>query len=154
VVDCVSDVATIADALDIQRFAVCGGSGGGPHALAVAARLPERVSRVACVVGGAPYDAEDLDWFDGMDPVNVREFGWALTGEGVLAPELQRQAQESLDRVDEDPTALLADVELSESDRTVLSGRPRKYSADLWRKSLTDDESGGRWQGRVLTGWF
>lgn len=121
VADCVSDVATIADELGIERFAVSGGSGGGPHALAIAARLPERVTRVACVVGGAPYDAEDLDWFAGMDPVNVREFGWALAGEAVLAPELQRNARESLDRVDEDPTALLADVELSESDRTVLS---------------------------------
>jgi len=49
------------------------------------------------VVGGAPYDADDLDWFAGMDPVNVTEFGWALAGEGTLAPEPQRQAQESLD---------------------------------------------------------
>jgi pimeloyl-ACP methyl ester carboxylesterase len=121
VVECVSDVAAIADELDIERFAVSGGSGGGPHALAVAARLPERVTRVACVVGFAPYDAEDLDWFAGMDPVNVKEFGRALAGEAMLAPELQRQARESLARVDEDPTALLADVELSESDRAVLS---------------------------------
>ncbi len=67
------------------------------------------------------YDAEDLDWFAGMDPVNVKEFGWALAGEAILAFELQRQAQESLDRVDEDPTALLADIELSKSDREVLS---------------------------------
>ena len=121
VVDCVSDVAAIADELEIERFAVSGGSGGGPHALAVAARLPERVTRVACVVGGAPYDAEDLDWFAGMDPVNVQEFGWALAGEAILAAELQRQAQEAVARVDEDPTALLADVQLSESDRAVLS---------------------------------
>ncbi|MFL5859757.1 MAG: alpha/beta fold hydrolase [Solirubrobacteraceae bacterium] len=120
VVDCVSDVAAIADALDIERFAVSGGSGGGPHALAVAARLSERVTRVACVVGGAPYDADDLDWFDGMDRVNVQEFGWAVAGEGVLASELERQAQASLNRVDEDPTALVADVALSDSDRAVL----------------------------------
>ncbi len=94
------------------------------------ARLPERVTRVACVVGGAPYDAEDLDWFEGMESVNVKELGWALAGEGTLAPELQRQAQECLDQVDEDPTALLADVELSESDRAVLDDpgvRPRRH---------------------------
>src|SRR5947207_1233274 len=59
VVDCVGDVAAIADDLGIERFVVRGGSGGGPHALAVAARLPDRVTRVACVVGVAPYDAED-----------------------------------------------------------------------------------------------
>jgi len=120
IVDCVADVAAIADELEIGRFAVRGGSGGGPHALAVGARLPERVSRVGCDVGGAPYDAADLDWFAGMDPSNVRELGWALAGEDTLASELQREAKDVLDRVDDDPTALLSDVDLSPSDRVVL----------------------------------
>lgn len=121
VVDCVGDVAAIADELGVDRFAVTGGSGGGPHALAVAARLPQRVTRVACVVGGAPYDADDLDWFAGMDPVNVREFGWALAGEALLAGELEREAQKWLAKVDDDPTTVFDDVELSESDRAVLN---------------------------------
>lgn len=119
-VDCVGDLAAIADELGVDRFAVTGGSGGGPHALAVAARLPERVTRVACVVGGAPYDAEDLDWYAGMDPVNVREFGWAVAGEDTLAAELEREAQEWLAKVDHGPAAVLGDVDLSESDRAVL----------------------------------
>jgi pimeloyl-ACP methyl ester carboxylesterase len=71
--DCVSDVEAIADELGLGRFAVMGGSGGGPHALAVGARLPARVTRVLCNVGVAPYDAEGLDWAAGMDPGNVRE---------------------------------------------------------------------------------
>src|SRR5450631_4216461 len=54
VVDCVHDVAAIADALGIERFAVTGGSGGGPHSLAVAARLGSRVTRARSVVGVAP----------------------------------------------------------------------------------------------------
>jgi pimeloyl-ACP methyl ester carboxylesterase len=120
VVDCVGDVAAIADELGIDRFAVSGGSGGGPHALAVSARLPERVTRVACVVGGAPYDAEGLDWFAGMDPINVREFGWALAGEDTLAGELERKAQEWLAKAEHGPTAVFEDVDLSESDRVVL----------------------------------
>ena len=52
VVDSVADVSAIADSLGIERFAVSGGSWGGPHSLAVAARLPERVTRAACSSGG------------------------------------------------------------------------------------------------------
>ncbi|MGH3084535.1 MAG: alpha/beta fold hydrolase [Gaiellaceae bacterium] len=58
----------MADALGIERFALMGGSGGGPRALAVAARLPDRVTRAASSVSPAPYDIPDFDWSDGMDP--------------------------------------------------------------------------------------
>ena len=51
VVDCVADIEAIVDALGVSRFAVTGRSGGGPHALAVAARLPDRVAVAECVVG-------------------------------------------------------------------------------------------------------
>src|SRR3954463_8733880 len=98
VVDCVSDIAAIADALGIERFTVRGGSGGGPHALAVGARLPERVTRVGCDVGVAPFDAPDFDWFEGMDPINVREARWAMEGEERLAAELQREMERALAR--------------------------------------------------------
>src|SRR5215831_9800094 len=52
IVDDVDDVRLIADELDVERFGVIGGSGGGPHALACAARLPDRVVRAVCAVGG------------------------------------------------------------------------------------------------------
>lgn len=62
-----ADHATaVADALGIDRFAVMGHSGGSPHALACGALLPERVLGVISVASLAPYDAEGLDWFDGM----------------------------------------------------------------------------------------
>jgi pimeloyl-ACP methyl ester carboxylesterase len=121
VVDCVPDVAAIADALGLERFAVAGGSGGGPHALAVGARLPDRVTRVLCNVGGAPFDAPDLDWFAGMDPINVREFGFALDGEETLARELVRESEDLLAQLaDGDPTAIMSDVELAPADRDAL----------------------------------
>ncbi|HEX5849276.1 MAG TPA: alpha/beta fold hydrolase, partial [Rubrobacter sp.] len=50
-----ADVSDVADALGITRFAVMGHSGGGPHALACAALLPERVLGVVSVSGLAPY---------------------------------------------------------------------------------------------------
>jgi pimeloyl-ACP methyl ester carboxylesterase len=45
-----------AGALDVDRFGVIGWSAGGPHALALAAVAPERVSRVAIVGSMPPVD--------------------------------------------------------------------------------------------------
>jgi pimeloyl-ACP methyl ester carboxylesterase len=121
IVDCVEDVRAIADALGLDRFHVTGGSGGGPHALAVAARLGDRVVGAECAVCPAPYDAEDLDWFGGMDQVNIDEFGWALAGEETLHRELTREASDMLARMDTDPAQSLGEVELESADRAVLA---------------------------------
>jgi pimeloyl-ACP methyl ester carboxylesterase len=121
VADCVGDVAAIADALGLERFAVSGTSGGGPHALAVAALLGERVTRAACVVGVAPYQALGEDWFVGMDPENVTEFGWALEGEDRLTIELERLDVRRRQRVSGDPAKMFAEFDLPPSDRAVLA---------------------------------
>jgi pimeloyl-ACP methyl ester carboxylesterase len=55
VVSAAADVAAVADALGIDLFAVMGHSGGGPHALACAALLPERVLGVVSVAALAPF---------------------------------------------------------------------------------------------------
>ena len=60
-----ADIADIADALGILRYAVLGYSGGGPHALACAAADP-RVVATATFASLAPRDAVGLDWYDGM----------------------------------------------------------------------------------------
>jgi pimeloyl-ACP methyl ester carboxylesterase len=61
------DVARIADEVGLDRFAVLGHSGGGPHALACGALLPDRVLAVVSISGLAPYGAANLDWFAGMN---------------------------------------------------------------------------------------
>src|SRR5208283_3158948 len=71
VADCASDVRAIAGALGIDRMAVWGYSGGGPHALACAALLPDLVSAVATFASLAPYDAPGLDYFTGMGQDNI-----------------------------------------------------------------------------------
>ena len=109
VADCVADVAAIADRLEIKRFAVAGGSVGGPHCLAVAAGLPERGTRASCAVGLDPFDAPDVDWFAGMDPMNVREITSALEGEDVLTRDLEREAADMLAQVRSDPSTFLSD---------------------------------------------
>lgn len=75
-----SDVEKIADALEIERFAVFGHSGGGPHAFACAALLPDRVSAMVGVASMAPYDAGGLDWFAGMGAAGVGSLKAALAG--------------------------------------------------------------------------
>jgi pimeloyl-ACP methyl ester carboxylesterase len=60
-----TDVAQLAEALDVGRFATMGASGGGPHALACAALLPGRVTGVACLGSPAPF-SDDFDWAAGM----------------------------------------------------------------------------------------
>ena len=68
-----ADVAAVVDALGIDRFAVMGHSGGGPHALSCAALLPDRVLAAVSASGSAPYGATGLDWFAGMaDPAALR----------------------------------------------------------------------------------
>jgi pimeloyl-ACP methyl ester carboxylesterase len=74
VADAVGDIEAIADRLKLDKFGVLGRSGGGPHALACAALLADRVERVACLVGLAPSDAEGLDWYSGMTKSNTWEF--------------------------------------------------------------------------------
>ena len=92
VADCIDDVAEIADALGLGRFCVWGVSGGGPHALACAALLPDRVAAAASLAAVAPYEADGLDWLEGMGEDNLEEFGLTVEGRESLEPYLQRQA--------------------------------------------------------------
>lgn len=143
VVDCVRDVVAIADQLGLERFSVSGASGGGPHSLAVAARLGDRVVRARCQVGVMPYGLPDIDFFDGMDPLNVREFGWALAGEDALVPEIEKELKEMGERVAQDPSKLLGDDwGLDDADRAVLA---RPDFAAMLQESTADLVRGGSW---------
>jgi pimeloyl-ACP methyl ester carboxylesterase len=141
IVDCVNDVAAIADDLGIARFGVTGGSGGGPHVLAVAARLGDRVIRAQCHVGLAPFGVGDLEFFEGMDPENVKELGWALEGEDRLVVECAREAEDYQLRLAEDPGSILETYNLPESDLAVLRDTrdheiTRQSSAEMFRNGL------------------
>jgi pimeloyl-ACP methyl ester carboxylesterase len=65
VADAAADVELLADAQGWDRFAITGFSGGGPHALAAAASLPDRVIRCSTVAAIAPPATaafDSLDW--------------------------------------------------------------------------------------------
>jgi pimeloyl-ACP methyl ester carboxylesterase len=121
VADVVEDVAAIADAYGVEKFAVVGRSGGGPHALACAALLPRRTTRAAVLVGLAPHGAEGLDWFDGMAQSNVIDFTAAAAGHDPLSARLTPAAES----IRADPASLITrlQAELPDSDRRVVTDR-------------------------------
>lgn len=147
VVDEVDDVRLIADELGFDRFGVTGGSGGGPHVLACAARLPDRVVRAICAVGITPFGPPGLDrdaWFAGMDAENIREFGVALEGEEALIPDLVQTQAKVEARVAVDPSSALDDFELSDADRKALK---RPELMQIMRESSIE------WAANGVYGW-
>ncbi|MFI0543052.1 alpha/beta fold hydrolase [Streptomyces sp. WSLK1-3] len=113
------DVRLIADALGIGRFGVVGRSGGAPHALACAALIPERTARTGALVGLAPPDAADLDWFDGMTEANVHAYVNAAAGRHRLTAALGLRSL----TIRADPAAIVAEMRsgLPESDRRIVA---------------------------------
>ena len=113
------DVLAIADAYGLEKFAVVGRSGGGPHALACAALLPERITRAAVLVGLAPHGADGLDWFDGMAHSNVLEFTAAANGYEDIVAHTKAVAE----AVRANPASLIArlQAELPDPDRRVVA---------------------------------
>jgi pimeloyl-ACP methyl ester carboxylesterase len=110
------DVAAVADELGLDRFAVMGASGGGPHALACAALLPDRVTGVVSLAGLAPFDAEGLDWFAGM----------ASDGAALRAATRGRAARELYEETAEfDPASFV------ERDYDALAGTWSSLSDDV-----------------------
>lgn len=78
VADAAADVAAILDHLGAVRCCTIGGSGGGPHALATAALLPDRVLAVATLASAGPHGEPDLEFTEGMGKENVEEFAMAV----------------------------------------------------------------------------
>lgn len=66
-----ADVAALATALHIERFALVGISGGGAFAAACAYAMPDRLTRVALVSSVAPITIPGA--FDGMAPLSRLE---------------------------------------------------------------------------------
>lgn len=115
--DVVQDVLAVTEALGVHRFAVSGTSGGGPHALAVAALAPGRVVRCRVTSSLAPIGVPGF--FDGMDPHNAEE--WELVLAGSALPEVTRRVDLMRARVQEDPSSIFADLALPASDQKAMA---------------------------------
>jgi pimeloyl-ACP methyl ester carboxylesterase len=119
------DVRQVADRLGLDRFAVFGHSGGGPHALACGALLPDRVRAVVSISAPAPYGADGLDWFAGMrEPGSLRA--------AVAGPEAK-------ERYEADPPA--GEVPFTPADWAALAG-PWSWFGTVVSAALAEGRDG------------
>jgi len=155
VADAACDVQAIADDLKLEAFGVVGRSGGAPHALACAARLAARVVGVVVLVGLAPSDAEHLDWYEGMSPVNEAEHKSTDVSLSALAEShepvhmgtlaVSVGLAERAEQIRKDPQSLLHDLRegLSTADfRVVDDISIRGQLADTYAEALRDGPEG------------
>jgi pimeloyl-ACP methyl ester carboxylesterase len=136
-------VEALADHLGHAQFVTMGWSGGGPHAIATAALLPQRCAGAMSLAGVAPYGEPDLDFLAGMGEDNIAEFGAALEGDSSLEAFLSGAAgamrDVTADQVIDAMRSLLPAV-----DQAHLTGQEAEEMAAELRWSLAH----GIW------GWF
>jgi pimeloyl-ACP methyl ester carboxylesterase len=130
-----TDTATVLDHLGAGQFVTMGHSGGGPHALACAALLPDRCLAAASVAGVAPWDAEGLDVLAGMGPENVEEFSFAVHGSESLTAFLTPQAEE-LARVDGPGVVAALGGLLPDVDKLALTGEFGDHVAASFHRAV------------------
>jgi pimeloyl-ACP methyl ester carboxylesterase len=136
-----ADTAAVLDDLGAERAYVVGHSGGGPHALACAALMPDRVVGTALIAGVAPWRAEGLDWLEGMGAENHEEYGAAIRGEEDLAAFLGPFREEILKITGPQVAAMFRDL-VDDVDRAALTGEYAQFVADGMREGLRESFSG------------
>jgi pimeloyl-ACP methyl ester carboxylesterase len=137
------DIEDVLDALGIDRFATAGGSGGGPHTLALGALLPDRCVGVCAIASPAPWEAEGLDWLAGQGEQNQAEWEAALQGPETLERHLEQDAAD-MSGVTPEQIREVLDTLLSEVDRAVLTGELARYFHASVARALAPGVAGWR----------
>ena len=143
VADAATDVRAVLRRLGSDRFVTVGWSGGGPHALACAALLPDSCAAAATLAGVAPHDAEGLDWLAGMGPENVAEFGAARAGVAALTSHLEAEAAGLAAVTGPDLVAALGGL-ITDVDKAALTGDLADGLAEVFRRSVSTGIAGWR----------
>jgi pimeloyl-ACP methyl ester carboxylesterase len=139
--DCAADVRAICAALGIDKVAIWGISGGGAHALASAALLPDLVVAAASLAGLAPYGADGLDWFDGMGEDNADDFRLYETDKAAFRAKLDKDREGFLE-VTADGLAKALGTLLTPVDAAVLTGEIAEYLAFTGHEGLAPGSDG------------
>ena len=141
VADCADDVRAIAAAFGIDRLAVWGISGGGPHALACAALLPDLVSAVGSLASLAPYGAPGLDYFDGMGQDNADDIRLYLSDPAAARDKSKADREGMLQSTPEGLFEILATL-LSPTDAAALTPEFAAFLVNTSRIGLATSDQG------------
>ena len=145
--DCAADVADIAAALGIDRLGVWGISGGGPHAIACAALLPELVPAVGVLAAPAPLGADGLDYFEGMRERNVEETKLELSDPVAARAKCEQYRLEMLSQTAAEMMEQMRTL-LSPVDAAEMSGALGQYFVECADSGLRHS-SDGWWDDNV-----
>jgi pimeloyl-ACP methyl ester carboxylesterase len=143
VADVAADVTAVLDHIGADRCYTMGWSGGGPHSLACAALLEDRVIAAASIAGVAPYPAEGLDWMAGMGAENHAEFGAGLADPQQLQRFLAHAGSWVATVTGEQVAVAFGDL-VSDVDRSSLTGDYADWLAAGFRESVSHG----------VRGWF
>jgi pimeloyl-ACP methyl ester carboxylesterase len=138
-----ADTDAVLRALDVTDFVTLGWSGGGPHALACAALLPDRCRAAALVGGVAPRDATGFDWLAGMGAENLEEFAAAAAGATALEAFLEPVGRSLRSVTAEGIVAGMGDL-VDEVDRTATKGEIADWLAASMRRAVAAGTEGWR----------
>ncbi|HWC87979.1 MAG TPA: alpha/beta fold hydrolase [Solirubrobacteraceae bacterium] len=141
IADCVGDVLAILDALGIERIAVWGISGGGPHALACACLLPDRVVATASLASPAPVDAAGLDWCAGQAKDNLDDFHLMEHNPKAARAKLVRERETMLAPTPPDETEMYPTV-FSPTDVAAMTPELAGYYTARTKDSLSPGING------------
>lgn len=135
IADCAKDVRTIAGALGIERLGMWGISGGGPHAIACAALLPDLVPAVGVLASIAPWGVEGLDYFEGMGEMNADDIRLLLEDREAARVKVEQDRLDTMALTSADLLDYMSSL-LSPVDAAVLTGEFADYLVESGRAGL------------------
>ncbi len=140
--DCAEDVLALVDALGVERFYNVGGSGGGPHALACGALIPDRILATVAISSVGPTFGMGPAWEVGMCRENLDELRALRAGDAALEAHIAREVEKI--RAGEDADEGLFGESQCAADRAVMVGEMAEFQAAAGKRAVAD----GIW------GWF
>ncbi|MER6951482.1 alpha/beta hydrolase [Nonomuraea sp. NPDC000554] len=145
VADVVADVRVLVDTQGWDRFAVAGVSGGGPHALACAALLSDRVTRCAVSACIAPPLVEGPEPSPDEEDPRRNLISWlAAQGEHRLRPRIEEAAHQIMASIQRGGPEVIPDPDAPGTD-SVAVGPAKDSPASMARLTATFVDSHEGW---------